>query len=293
MNDLFNPYPVMLVDCSHVYARNSAKLGWMQTSDGRRSGGLFGTIRSIEQARKLFEPHRIILCFDSFGGAERRREGGSRTYKKGRDSSGLFSGPGLRELSEWATFAGCDAAAADAAEADDVIAHLHDQELHGEETVILSGDADMFALLDPATKIFRAGTGPKGSKPKDLVWTVERFKGTYYGLAPRQWQSIRAIVGDSSDNLPGLRGYGPKKAVALLEKHGGCWPCVLEELDQMDDPDDPDSAAGDRVRQNLKAIRFAPVMEHELTLIQGTRDDRALDEFYARWEFESLRKERA
>ena len=105
-------------------------------------------------------------------------------------------------------------------EADDLIATLAKQ-AEGRRVRILSTDRDYYQLIDDATVVVNTRTRPA---VVDAATVTERF-----GVTPQQWCDFRAITGDPSDGIPGLRGAGPSKAAALLA--GGR---MLEDVPELE-----------------------------------------------------------
>ncbi len=102
-------------------------------------------------------------------------------------------------------------------EADDIMATLARQaEEHGGfRTVVMSGDRDMFGVISPTTTILY----PTRSMNEAEVYDAERLFARW-GIAPTQVADFKAMVGDSSDNIPGVRGIGEKGAAKLLTEYG-------------------------------------------------------------------------
>lgn len=102
-------------------------------------------------------------------------------------------------------------------EADDVLASSarFGREV-GAETVIVTSDRDAFALIDDSTRVLRIINGGVDASP---LLTPERFV-TMQGITPSQYRDFAALRGDPSDNLPGVRGFGPKTAGRLLNALG-------------------------------------------------------------------------
>lgn len=103
-------------------------------------------------------------------------------------------------------------------EADDVLATLSDQyEKYDKNaaTIIVTGDMDTLQLVDRQTSVFTLRKGMSDTRLYDTAGVRER-----YGLKPAQLVDFKALAGDASDNLPGVRGIGPKTATELLQKYG-------------------------------------------------------------------------
>lgn len=120
-------------------------------------------------------------------------------------------------------------------EADDVLASVaRVAPAHGARTVIVTSDRDSFALIDDTTSVLRIINGGVEASP---LLTPERLV-TMLGIAPQQYRDYAALRGDASDNLPGVRGIGPKTAAKLLSALGGA-RAAFEDLEL---------AGGERVR---------------------------------------------
>jgi DNA polymerase-1 len=103
-------------------------------------------------------------------------------------------------------------------EADDVIGTLArqaEQEKQPLEVVIATGDRDALQLIDERVKVFFPGRGDKPAKVVDEAQFKEE-----YGFEPERLVDYKALAGDASDDIPGVRGIGPKKATQLVRKFG-------------------------------------------------------------------------
>lgn len=98
----------------------------------------------------------------------------------------------------------------DDAEADDVIATLATRAAATRPVLIMSRDMDFYQLLDDDVRILN-----RSRKASQRIITADEVL-TRYGVTPAQWPAFRALTGDKSDNIPGLRGIGPKVAATLL-----------------------------------------------------------------------------
>ncbi|MEZ4718636.1 MAG: DNA polymerase I [Caldilineaceae bacterium] len=123
-------------------------------------------------------------------------------------------------------------------EADDVLGTLARQAAaQGSDVLILTGDRDMFQLVDDRVKILYTSGGPN---PKTSVYGPDEV-AERYGLTPTQFIDLKALTGDTSDNIPGVPGVGDKTAAKFLTEYG-----TLENLyAHIDD------VSGPKTRQNL------------------------------------------
>jgi DNA polymerase-1 len=111
-------------------------------------------------------------------------------------------------------------------EADDVIGTLSTQVVDG-HVVIVTGDRDMWQLVRPTISVFMPGTGQRLSR----LMQRDEVKASL-GVWPEQVSDYKGLAGDSSDNIPGVSGIGPKTAVGLLERFGTL-EGVYEHLEEI------------------------------------------------------------
>ncbi len=116
-------------------------------------------------------------------------------------------------------------------EADDILGTLSlSAKEKGWDCVISTGDRDSLQLVDEKTRVLLAST--KAGSPELKDYTVDRIKEEY-GVEPRALIDIKALAGDSSDNIPGVAGVGPKTAGALIGQFGSL-DGVYENIDSPD-----------------------------------------------------------
>ncbi|XP_023226557.1 uncharacterized protein LOC111627218 [Centruroides sculpturatus] len=100
-------------------------------------------------------------------------------------------------------------------EADDLIASIVNKYQNQLTVTVFSGDRDLWQLVAPSVSL----VSPQSGRKKPLVLNSENFKNLT-GLAPEQIVDYKSLVGDNSDNLPGITGVGPKTALKLLGEYG-------------------------------------------------------------------------
>ncbi len=101
-------------------------------------------------------------------------------------------------------------------EADDVIGTLAVQAAHEEqEAIIVTGDKDMWQLVNEYVRVFVPGTGQRLSRMMDRQGVKDSL-----GVWPEQVPDYKGLAGDNSDNIPGVNGIGPKTAVGLIDRFG-------------------------------------------------------------------------
>jgi len=139
-------------------------------------------------------------------------------------------------------------------EADDVLGTLaHQAAEQGVETIIVTGDSDIFQLIEPDVKVMITGRRYSDTTVYDDEKIAER-----YGLRPEQLIDFKALVGDTSDNIPGVRGVGAKTAARLLQQFGTL-QAIYDHLDEI-----PSAS----VRKNLAAGRGDAFLSRDLVTIR-------------------------
>ncbi len=136
-------------------------------------------------------------------------------------------------------------------EADDIIGTLAARWSSG-ACYIYSNDRDLFQLLSESTSQIIAG------KQGDVVYRLEDY-ASEYGLTAQQWIDLKALLGDTSDNIPGCPGIGPKSALPLLH-HYGSLERLYEQLEQLE----PQFS---RYHKKLLAGKESSIISKELSAI--------------------------
>ncbi|MBI5766111.1 hypothetical protein HZA71_02670 [Candidatus Falkowbacteria bacterium] len=142
-------------------------------------------------------------------------------------------------------------------EADDLIgtiAHLKSVDRSDIETIIVTGDQDTLQLVDDNTKVL----SPHKGMSETIIYDEKLVKEKFEGLTPNQLIDYKALRGDPSDNIPGVRGIGQKGAIDLLNEFG-----ALENIYQnIDSP-----KIKDRTRELLKQYQVDAFLSKKLATI--------------------------
>src|SRR3712207_6813092 len=112
-------------------------------------------------------------------------------------------------------------------EADDALATLSKRMPEDVELFIVTGDQDAMQLVDGQVKVLRTTRGVSETRTYGRQEVIEE-----YGVTPEQIPDYKALVGDPSDNIPGVRGIGPKGAASLLQQFGSV-ARIYENLDKI------------------------------------------------------------
>ena len=201
---------------------------------GNHVGGLVGFLKSIGYAIKLIRPTRIILVFDGQGNITNRRNTYA-DYKANRQIKRItnfqvFSS--LEEESESVStqmmrlldYLKClpvNISIIDKIEADDTIAYLS-QKLK-DDVIIYSADQDFLQLVNDRITVY-SPIKKQFYRPNDVF--------EQYGLYPQNFITMKCLMGDKSDNLPGVKGLGPKKMFKLFPELSTTKKFTLKEAYQ-------------------------------------------------------------
>jgi len=206
---------LLIVDGHHLmYRAYWAIPRTMKNTKGEQVNTTFGVASMLLLMLKTEQPDSILFCFDADEDTFRHKE--YAEYKAGRSATpDDFYVQIPRTLSLIDTF-GIKSISGGGFEADDfACSYAKEAEKSGYRVTVVSGDRD---LLQLASDNIRISIPHKGYHAAEYLGPADVFKK--YGVTPEQIPSYKGLVGDSSDNLPGVKGIGPKAAEALLQKYG-------------------------------------------------------------------------
>jgi len=208
---------VLVVDGNSLLHRSyhaSARTMY-RTPDGAQGWAVRGLLSQLLAAVDRVCADVVVVGFDDRGNSRRKRQW--PTYKAHRDPKPDSL---LRQLDlavEVLRELGVVVAVPEGLEADDVLASVAAQApALGAQTVVATSDRDSFALVDEHTRVLRILNG--GVEASPLLDPARLAMVT--GVRPEQYPDLAALRGDASDNLPGVRGFGAKTAVKLLQELG-------------------------------------------------------------------------
>lgn len=203
---------LFLIDASGYIYRAFFAIQGMSNREGQSTGALFGFIRTLFKLREQFKPDLLVSIFDG------PNNKASRTtiypeYKAHRPPASQDLIDQMIEAEQFCQLAGVSTIRASGVEADDTIASvaLWGKE-QGYKVFIVSQDKDLCQLVDDQIQIINPA---KDNLLVDRARVEEQF-----GIPPESVQDYLAIMGDSSDNVPGISGFGPKTAIELIKKYG-------------------------------------------------------------------------
>ncbi|MFO7876594.1 MAG: DNA polymerase I [Desulfovermiculus sp.] len=202
--------PLYLIDGSSFLYRAYYAFPDLSRSDGFPTNALFITLRTLLKVIKKEHPEQACFVLDGKGPSFRQEI--MPSYKAQRQKMPEPLGQQIEPLLQGVQLLGFSVQVAEGAEADDVIATLCARSKKDRPVVIVGSDKDLRQCLDTSVVLW-----DPGQRTERLI-TLQDFKQEE-GLAPEQWPDYQALVGDSSDNIPGVPGVGPKTAKKLLARY--------------------------------------------------------------------------
>ncbi|MBJ2345869.1 MULTISPECIES: DNA polymerase I [Pseudomonas] len=213
--------PLVLVDGSSYLYRAFHALPPLTTSKGLPTGAVKGVLNMLKSLRKQYPDSPFAVVFDAKGGTF--RDALYAEYKANRPSMPDDMRVQIEPLHASVKALGFPLLCVDNVEADDVIGTLARSSAAADRPVVIStGDKDMAQLVDGHITLVNTMTG----SALDVAGVKEKF-----GVAPEQIIDYLALMGDSSDNIPGVPGIGPKTASGLLVGVNGGLTELYSQLD--------------------------------------------------------------
>ncbi|QNI50508.1 DNA polymerase I [Synechococcus sp. RS9915] len=200
------------------YAFSKGGEGGLATKDGRPTSVTYGFLKSLLDTGKSLKPEGVAIAFDTAEPTFRHKA--DANYKAHRDVAPEVFFQDLDQLQEiLRQQLDLPMCMAPGYEADDVLGTLANRAADdGWGVRILSGDRDLFQLVDDNRDIavLYMGGGPYAKNSGPTLIREEGVLGKL-GVMPNKVVDLKALTGDSSDNIPGVRGVGPKTAINLLK----------------------------------------------------------------------------
>ncbi len=222
---------VLIIDSLNTFLRNFAVINHINPA-GNHIGGLTGFLKSLGHIIRLVEPTRVILVFDGQGGSTNKRYLYPE-YKTNRSNTRVTNWDAFDNKEEevesitnqvirLVDYLKClpvDLLIIDKIEADDVIGYIANK-LAG-EVVIMSTDKDYLQLINDKITVY-SPIKKKFYTPKDVI---EEF-----GVTPVNFLQYKILMGDDSDNVPGVKGVGKKTILSLFPQLSSQNRVTLKEI---------------------------------------------------------------
>jgi DNA polymerase-1 len=231
----------------------------LRTARGENTSAVWGVVNFLLRLREKYQPDYIAWVHDmgtSFR-EERYPEYKSTREKLDDELQADFDGA-VRRVGELLAAFRVPLVGVPGYEADDVIGTLAARAMpeHGVQAVIVSGDKDFYQLIGAGISLLNPGRG--GPAGVDETWVDESNASERLGVPPSQVVDYLALVGDTSDNVPGVKGVGEKTAQKLLQDYGSLDEILAHAAD----------ISGKRPREALLANADNARLSRELVTIQ-------------------------
>lgn len=270
--------PVILIDGSSYLFRAFHALPPLTTAMGEPTGAIYGVANMIRSLLKEYKPDYVAVIFDAKG--KNFRHTLYPDYKAHRPPMPAELGQQIPLLYELLQAMGLPLLIIDGVEADDVIGTLaHQIRDRGQEVLISTGDKDLAQLVDGHIRLINT----MNNHHLDVPGVVDKF-----GVPPERIIDYLALIGDSSDNVPGIPKVGPKTAVKWLTQYGNV-DSIIRHADEIG------GKVGENLRANLEQLQLSRqlvTLDCDLSLDTGLDELRpqaanngVLRELYTRLEF--------
>ena len=280
---------LLIIDSNSIMNRAYFALPPMVTQEGLHTNAIYGYINMLLKIKEELNPDFIVATFDRKAPTFRHKQ--FKDYKAGRKGMDDELAQQLAPMKEILSAMSISIMEIDGYEADDLIGTLSlEAEKKGIESYILSGDKDNLQLASDLTKVVIT---KKGITEKD-IYDEEAFKKEY-GITPTQFIDMKGLMGDKSDNIPGVPSIGEKTALQLIKDYGSM-EGVYDNLDKITRPKQKqnlieymEDAFFSKKLATIK--RDVPIeIDFEALRDQEAYDEEKLRELYLRLQFRTLLK---
>ena len=217
---------LMILDGNSIVNRAYYGVGYLSARSGQPTGAIFGFLNILSSLMEEEQPEALAVAFDEHGPTFRHRAyEGYKAQRKPMPDDLAAQMPILKEI---LAAMNVPMFSLQGWEADDILGTAG--RVCGEkdwDCVIVTGDRDSLQLCDTHTTVKLITT--KGGRTQSVNYTPELFREEY-GFGPRGLIDLKSLMGDSSDNYPGVPGIGEKTAKQLMVDFGSM-PAVFEHLD--------------------------------------------------------------
>ena len=219
-----NKKVLIVFDSNSVIHRAFHALPPLTTKRGEVVGAVYGFLLVFLKAIKEFQPDFVAACFDIKGPTFRHEK--YEQYKAQRPKAPDELYLQIPMVKDVLKSFGVPVYEKQGFEGDDLIGTI--AKLSPTETIIISGDSDNLQLIDDKIKVYTLRKGVKDTVLYDEALVVKK----YQGLKPKQLIDYRALRGDPTDNIPGVKGVGEKTATELLQRFGTL-ENIYKKLDEI------------------------------------------------------------
>ena len=242
---------VMLIDGSSLIFRAFFALPNLSNNDGVMTNGVYGFLTMYRNAFDKYKPDYVLVAFDRSSKTFRNDE--YKDYKANRDKTPNELSYQFGILKDVLDSMGVKYTDLDGFEADDIVGtYARVAKEAGDRAVLITGDRDYLQLVDDDILVYLTKKGVSDT----VEYTVEKIEEEY-GITPKQLIDVKGLMGDKSDNIPGVDGIGEKRALDFIRKYGS-----IENLyDNLDD------ISGKKTKENLENNEAVAYMSKKIGTI--------------------------
>ena len=220
---------LLVIDGNSIINRAFYGIKLLTTKDGQYTNAVYGFINILNKLLDTENPDSVAVAFDLKAPTFRHKM--YTEYKAGRKGMPEELHSQMPIMKQWLNLAGYTYIECEGFEADDILGTLarHCEET-GNECVISTGDRDSLQLVSDKTRVLLAATrmGKTEIINYDKAALFEK-----YGLSPQEMIELKALMGDSSDNIPGVAGVGEKTATDLITRYHSI-DYIYENIDSLE-----------------------------------------------------------
>ena len=241
---------LLVLDGNSIINRAFYGIKLLTTKDGRYTNAIYGFMNIFYKLCDELHPDSVVFAFDLKAPTFRHKM--YDEYKAGRKPMPPELAEQMPVLKDLLMALGYKIVTKEGYEADDILGTLAFSCKDGDECYIATGDRDSLQLVGDNVKVLLAST--KMGRPETNIYDVKRIKDDY-GVTPHQLIDIKALMGDSSDNIPGVSGVGQKTAQSLISELGSIQN-IYDNIDTID--------IRETLRNKLKNDKDSAFMSYKL-----------------------------
>ena len=245
---------LVILDGNSIVNRAFYGIRQLSAPDGTPTNGVYGFLAILRKLIDAEKPDSLCVAFDLKAPTFRhKRYDGYKAQRKGMPEELAVQIPILKEVLDEMGILRLEL---EGYEADDLLGTVGKRcEASGWDCRIVTGDKDSFQLISDTTHVCHVKSRMGQTETKE--YTPELFREEY-GFEPVRIIDLKALMGDSSDNIPGVAGVGEKTAMDLVQRYGTLQN-IYEKLDELD--------IKEGVRKKLREGRESAELSYELATI--------------------------
>lgn len=223
----------------------------LKTKDGQLTNAIYGFTSTMLNVFKKMKPTHVVVAFDEKGETFRHKK--FKAYKASRPKMDEELISQIDKTREVVKTMNIPIFVKEGYEADDILGTISRkaEEQNFEEIVIVTGDKDILQLLTEKIRVFY----PSRGRQEEKIYDIFRFEKEYE-FKPKQLIDFKGLAGDPSDEIPGVRGIGPKTATNLIKKFESI-ENIYKNIERI----------SGKVRENLEINKENAILSKELATI--------------------------